>query len=94
MSSTSRVAGPVSFFDDVATFQIAPSGARTVPPYPQKLFATGFTGVAPPSRAVPTRLSTVLGWDTTSDIVNPRKPVVDASEARTPSRAPRPNAAA
>ena len=32
MSSTCRVAGPVSFFDDVATFQIAPSGACTTPP--------------------------------------------------------------
>ena len=41
------------------------------------------SGVAPPSRAVPMRLSTVLGWDTTSDIVNPRKPVVGASAART-----------
>ena len=39
------------------------------------------------------RLSTVLGWDTTSDSVNPRKPVVGASEARTRSRSPRPKAA-
>ncbi|WP_171983406.1 hypothetical protein [Arthrobacter sp. SRS-W-1-2016] len=30
--STSRVAGPLSFFADVATFQIAPSGAWTTPP--------------------------------------------------------------
>ena len=32
MSSISRVAGPESFFDDVATFQIVPSGAWTTPP--------------------------------------------------------------
>jgi hypothetical protein len=32
MSSIWRVAGPVFFFDEVATFQIVPSGARTVPP--------------------------------------------------------------
>jgi len=31
-SSTFRVAGPVSFFDDVATYQIAPSGACNEPP--------------------------------------------------------------
>jgi hypothetical protein len=30
--STSRVAGPLSFFADVAPFQIAPSGAWTTPP--------------------------------------------------------------
>jgi hypothetical protein len=27
--------------------------------------------VAPPARAVPMRLSTVLGWDTARDSVNP-----------------------
>jgi hypothetical protein len=32
MSSSSRVAGPVSFYEDVATFQIVPSGAWTTPP--------------------------------------------------------------
>jgi hypothetical protein len=32
MSSTCRVAGPVSFLADVAIFQIVPSGARTTPP--------------------------------------------------------------
>ena len=32
MSSTCRVAGPVSFFADVAIFQIVPSGAQTTPP--------------------------------------------------------------
>jgi hypothetical protein len=32
MSSTSRAAGPVSFFADVAIFQMVPSGARTTPP--------------------------------------------------------------
>jgi hypothetical protein len=32
MSSISRLAGPVYFFEDVATFQIDPSGARTTPP--------------------------------------------------------------
>ncbi len=32
ISSTRRVAGPVSFFAEVATFQIVPSGARTTPP--------------------------------------------------------------
>ena len=32
MSSICRVAGPVSFFAEVATFQIVPSGARTTPP--------------------------------------------------------------
>ena len=31
-SSTCRVTGPLFFFDAVATFQIAPSGARTTPP--------------------------------------------------------------
>ena len=31
-SSICRVAGPVSFLFDVATFQIAPSGAWTTPP--------------------------------------------------------------
>ena len=30
------------------------------------------------------RLSTVLGWDTTSDRVNPRKPVVGASPGAYP----------
>ena len=32
MSSICRVAGPVSFFAEVAIFQIVPSGARTTPP--------------------------------------------------------------
>jgi hypothetical protein len=31
ISSISLVAGPVFFFDEVATFQIVPSGARTTP---------------------------------------------------------------
>ena len=75
------MAGPVSFFEDVATFQIVPSGACTTPPYPQNPFLAGFSVVAPPSRAVPMRVSTVLGWETTSDSVNPRKPVVGTSEA-------------
>src|SRR3954468_24472130 len=38
------------------------------------------------------RLSTVLGWGTTSDSVNPRKPLVGASEARTPTYAFTPRA--
>ena len=37
--------------------------------------------------------STVAGWDTTSDSVNPRKPVVGASDARTRTWVPRPKAA-
>ena len=37
--------------------------------------------------------STVAGWDTTSDSVNPRKPVVGASDARRRSWAPKPKAA-
>jgi hypothetical protein len=32
LSSIRRVAGPVSFFAEVATFQIVPSGACTTPP--------------------------------------------------------------
>jgi hypothetical protein len=75
------VAGPVFFFDEVATFQIVPSGACITPPYPQKDFLTGFSGSAPASRAAPMSPSTVAGWDSTSDSVNPRKPVVDASDA-------------
>jgi hypothetical protein len=60
-SSIWRVASPLSFFEEVATFQIVPSGACTTAPYPQKLFFAGFSVVAPASRAVPMRLSTVLG---------------------------------
>ena len=37
--------------------------------------------------------STVDGCDTTSDSVNPRKPVVGACDARTRTWLPRPNAA-
>jgi len=66
----------VSCFDDVATFQIVPSGACTTPPQPQNPFLAGFSAVAPPSRAAPMRVSTVFGWDTTSGSVKPRKPVV------------------
>ncbi|AQA21408.1 hypothetical protein BTZ20_0973 [Rhodococcus sp. MTM3W5.2] len=39
------------------------------------------------------RLSTVLGWATTSDMKNPRKPVVGVSEARTLTKSPKPKAA-
>jgi hypothetical protein len=39
------------------------------------------------------RPSTVEGWETTSESVNPRKPVVGASEARRRTWLPRPNAA-
>jgi hypothetical protein len=88
------VAGPEFFFDDVATFQIVPSGALTTPPKPQMLFLAGFSGVAPASSAASMSASTVAGWDTTSDKVNPRKPVVDASEARRRRAAPRSKAAA
>src|SRR5262249_56767861 len=92
-SSTSLVAGPVSFFDDVATFQIAPPGSWTTPPYPQNPFAAGLIIVAPPASAVPMRLSTVLGWDTTTASMDPRKPVVGACEARRRTLSPSPNAA-
>ena len=51
MLSISRVAGPVSFFVDVARFQIAPSGACTTPPYPHMDFSTGFSTVAPAATA-------------------------------------------
>jgi hypothetical protein len=54
----------------------------------------GFSVVAPASRAVSTRLSTVLGWDTISDRVYPRKPVVGGSAARTLTWPSRPKAAA
>jgi hypothetical protein len=39
------------------------------------------------------RLLTVAGWDTTSDMVNPRKPVVGACGARTRTLLPTSNAA-
>ena len=39
------------------------------------------------------RLLTVAGWDTVSDSVNPRKPVVGASEARRRICVSRPKAA-
>jgi hypothetical protein len=54
----------------------------------------GFSVVAPASSAVPIRLSTVLGWDTTSDSENPRKPVVCASDARSRTRESKPKAEA
>ncbi len=40
------------------------------------------------------RLSTVLGWDTTSDTMKPRKPVDGASVGRTRTLSPSPKAAA
>ena len=53
--SISRAAGPVSFFLEVATFQIVPSGACTTPPKPHSDFATGFSVVAPASTAASMR---------------------------------------
>ena len=38
------------------------------------------------------RALTLAGWDTVSDSVNPRKPVVGASEARRRTWGPRPKA--
>ncbi len=61
MSSICRVAGPVSFFAELATFQIAPSGAWTTPPQPQSYFEAGFSGVAPASSAAPTMALTSAG---------------------------------
>ena len=72
---------------------MVPSGAWSTPPYPQKLFVTGFNTVAPASSALPTRLSTVLGCDTTTDKVNARNPVVGVAAARTVTWSPTPNAA-
>ncbi|WP_201294659.1 hypothetical protein [Nocardiopsis sp. FR4] len=87
------MSGPVSFFAEVVTFQIVPSGARTTPPWPQKDFVAGFNSVAPASTAESMRLLTVEGWDTMSDSVNPRKPVVGSCEARSPTRVSGPKAA-
>ena len=56
-------------------------------------FLDGFSGVAPASSAEPISSSTVAGWETTSDRVNARKPLVGASEARKSRRVPRSNAA-
>ena len=82
------------FFLEVATFQIVPSGACTTPPKPHNDFAAGFRGVAPAWRAESIRALAVAGCETVSDSVNPRKPVVGASEARSRNSGPRPNAAA
>ena len=82
------------FFFDVATFQIVPSGACTTPPKPHNDFAAGFSGVAPARRAASIRALTVAGCDTVSESVNPRKPVVGASEARSRSSGPKPKAVA
>src|SRR5262245_27738101 len=68
---------------------MVPSGAWTTPAYPQKLLLTGFSAVAPASRAERTKASTVLGWETTSETVNPRKPLVGSCDSRTPTTSPR-----
>ncbi|MEV4267330.1 hypothetical protein [Kribbella sp. NPDC049584] len=78
--SIARVAGPVSFFCDVATFQIVPSGACSVPPYPQSDLVTGLITVAPAPTALSNRLFTVLGCPTVSDSVKPRNPLVSAAD--------------
>ena len=92
--SISRVAGPVFFFLEVATFQIVPSGACTTPPKPHSDFAAGFSGVAPAASAASIRALTVAGCETVSESVNPRKPVVAASRGRSRSSGPRPKALA
>ena len=94
MLSNSLVAGPVSFFVDVARFQIAPSGAWTTPPYPHMDFSTGFSTVAPAATAESNSALTLAGCATTRDIVNPRKPVVGASDACVCTWAPNPKASA
>ena len=86
------MAGPVSFFLEVATFQIVPSGACTTPPNPHNDFAAGFSDVAPASSAASSSKMALAGCATVSESVNPRKPFVGASEARSRSSGPRPNA--
>jgi hypothetical protein len=56
------------------------------------LFLAGLTIVAPASSASPRNPSTVLGRDTTSESVKPRKPLVAAAAARTCTRGPTPKA--
>jgi len=90
--SISRVAGPLSFFLEVAIFQIVPSGAWTTPPKPHSDFAAGLSGVAPASRAAAYRALTVAGYATVSESVNPRKPLVAACAGRSRSSGPRPKA--
>ncbi len=90
----SRLAGRVSFFVEVATFQITPSGAWTTPPYPHSDLAAGFSQVAPAATAAPRSRSASAGWATRTERVKPRKPVVGASDARTPIRSWTPNASA
>src|ERR1700759_4970499 len=80
--SNCLLAGRLSFFSEVAIFQIAPSGARTTPPKPQKDLAAGLSVLAPASRAASMRALALAGWGTVSDSVYPRKPVDGASEAR------------
>ena len=74
------VAGPESFFAEVAIFQMVPSGAWTTPPTPQKDLAAGLSAVAPAASAASVSAWTVLGCETTSEIVKPRKPLVGASD--------------
>ena len=87
-----RVAGPSFFFDDVAIFQMEPSGAWTTPPYPQRDFLTGFKAVAPAASAAPTKASTMLGRETTSERVYPRNPVVGSFDSCSWIRSPTPRA--
>ena len=84
----------MSFFDDVAICQIAPSGAWTTPPKPHMDFSAGFSTVAPAATAESNRARTSAGCDTMSDTVNPRNPVVGASVARRRTTSPSPNASA
>ena len=86
------MAGPWSFFLEVATFQIVPSGAWTTPPKPQRDFAAGFSDVAPAARAASIRALAVAGCETVSESVKPRKPVVGACEARSCNSEPSPKA--
>ena len=90
--SISRVAGPESFFLEVATFQIVPSGACTTPPKPHSDFAAGLSVVAPAASAASIRALTLPGCDTVSESVKARKPLVGASEARSCSSGPKPKA--
>ncbi|MGO8685703.1 MAG: hypothetical protein ACLQT7_00765 [Candidatus Dormibacteria bacterium] len=65
------------------TPEIVPSGACPTLPEPQIDFLNGFTGVTPGSSAASIKPLAVAGGDTVSDTVNPRNPVVGASEGRT-----------
>ena len=92
MLSKLRDASAVSFFDDVASCQIAPSGACTTPPTPQRDFSTGFTTVAPAATAASNSARTLAGCAVTSDTVYPRNPVLGASVATVRTWESSPNA--